>query len=99
MHGSSAARHTMMARGPQNRVEVGWSGFEVRQYRSLEGATFWRGLRRADHSEQLHRRASKRRLATGPAGPRAGELDKDKLHEAMAHPLELGEKLERNPAA
>jgi hypothetical protein len=31
-------------------------------------------------------------------GPRAGELDKDKLHEAM-HPLELGEELERNPAA
>lgn len=28
-----------------------------------------------------------------------GELDKDKLHEAMAHPIELGEALERNPAA
>ena len=28
-----------------------------------------------------------------------GELDKDKLHEAMAHPIELGEELERNPAA
>jgi aerobic C4-dicarboxylate transport protein len=26
-----------------------------------------------------------------------GELDKDKLHEAMAHPLELGEALERQP--
>jgi|SRR5579864_1726758 len=27
-----------------------------------------------------------------------GELDKDKLHEAMAHPVELGEALEREPA-
>jgi aerobic C4-dicarboxylate transport protein len=27
-----------------------------------------------------------------------GELDKDKLHEAMAHPVELGEALERQPA-
>jgi aerobic C4-dicarboxylate transport protein len=26
-----------------------------------------------------------------------GELDRDKLHEAMAHPLELGEALERQP--
>ncbi len=27
-----------------------------------------------------------------------GELDKDKLHEAMAHPIELGEAMERMPA-
>jgi len=27
-----------------------------------------------------------------------GELDKDKLHEAMAHPIELGEEMERAPA-
>jgi aerobic C4-dicarboxylate transport protein len=27
-----------------------------------------------------------------------GELDRDKLHEALAHPLELGESLETNPA-
>ena len=27
-----------------------------------------------------------------------GELDKDKLHEAMAHPIELGEAMEREPA-
>jgi len=27
-----------------------------------------------------------------------GELDRDKLHEAMAHPVELGEALERQPA-
>ena len=27
-----------------------------------------------------------------------GELDKDKLHEAMAHPIELGEEMERVPA-
>jgi len=26
------------------------------------------------------------------------ELDKDKLHEAMAHPVELGEALEHEPA-
>ncbi len=28
-----------------------------------------------------------------------GELDKDKLHEAMAHPIELGEEMERTPIA
>ena len=28
-----------------------------------------------------------------------GELDKDKLHEAMAHPIELGEEMERTPSA
>ena len=28
-----------------------------------------------------------------------GELDRDKLHEAMAHPIELGEAMERVPAA